>query len=96
MANVLMDLPGFRAKYPEYSTAPDDLVTLFLTDASEQLDVSVWGTYLDKGHGLLTAHLLAMAPNGQFARLDAEKGETTYGVTYKDLRQSLTSCIRIF
>lgn len=96
MAQVLLSLSGFRAKYPEFSTAPDPLVTLFLADAAERLDQGIWNLYLDKGHGLLTAHLLQIAPNGVFSRLDTDKAESTYGTAYRDLLCQVTSCIRTF
>lgn len=96
MAAVLLSLSNFRSKYPEFSTAPDPLVTLFLNDAAERLDTLIWGIYLDKGHGLLTAHLLQIAPNGVFSRLDTDKAESTYGTAYKELVAQVTSCIRVF
>lgn len=96
MANVLLDLAGFRAKYPEFNTAEDPLVQVFLDDAAERLDPPTWGTYLDKGHGALTAHLLTMAPNGQFARLQSDKAQSTYGVEFRGLECQVASCIRVF
>lgn len=96
MAAVLLTLSDFRAKYPEFSTAPDPLVTLFLNDAAERFDTGIWGVYLDKGHGLLTAHMLQIAPNGVFSRLDTDKAESTYHKAYVDLLYQVTSCIRVF
>lgn len=96
MAAVLLSLADFRAKYPEFSTAQDALVTLFLNDAAERLDTFIWGIYLDKGHGLLTAHLLQIAPNGVFSRLDTDKAESTYGAEYQRLLVQVSSCIRTF
>lgn len=96
MAQVLLALSDFRAKYPEFSTAPDGLVSLFLADAAERLDQGIWNLYLDKGHGLLTAHLLQIAPNGTFARLDSDKAESTYNSEYQKLLVQVTSCIRTF
>lgn len=96
MPNVLLDLAGFRAKYPEFSTAEDPLVQLFLDDAAERLSSVTWGTYLDKGHGCLTAHLLTISPNGQFARLQSDKAESTYGIEFRRLECQVASCIRVF
>lgn len=80
-----MDRPTFRAQYPEYATAPDALVDAYLARATARVDAGVWGALKDEGIGLLTAHLLALAPNGQFARLQSNKGETTYGKEYDRL-----------
>lgn len=96
MSNALMTLSAFRTKYPEFETAPDPLVTVFLNDAAEKLDASVWGTYLESAHGLLTADLLATSPNGQFARLDPNTADTTYSVKFDELRSAVTSCLRVF
>jgi len=96
MPNALMDLATFREDFPEFETASDTLVQKVLTKAGEQFDSSVWGTYLQTGHGLLTAHLLAIAPQGQFARLDTDKAQTTYGAEYQKLLAAVTCCIRTF
>lgn len=79
-----MDLPTFRTVYREFDGAPDDLVGAFLSAAATELDPGVWGvsgdgsTPYDIAHGLITADKLALAPNGQMARLQSATGKTTY------------------
>lgn len=92
----MMDLATFRAQYPEFEKCPDPLATAFLNDAAGQIDSTVWGIHTDRGHGLLTAHLLSMAPNGQFARLESDKAQSTYGVQYEKLRNTVACAIRTF
>jgi len=64
-----VNLAAFRARYPEFGTgaagtgASDALVTAALADAADTMDAAVWGTRYDQGHGLLTAHILSLAPN---------------------------------
>jgi hypothetical protein len=96
MPQTLLLLSDYRSKYPEFAGAPDALVNKALSDAAEQLDAGVWGSYLQQAHGLLASHLLALSPSGQFARLENEPSETTYYKAYKDLRYAVTSCIRVF
>lgn len=91
-----MILADFRAQYPEFATAPDDLVSRFLADTLQELNAATWGTYLDKGHGLLTAHRLSLAPNGAMSRLDPKETQTVYWQAYSDLRNAVTACLRVF
>ncbi len=92
----MLDPAGFRARYPEFATASDALVSVTLKDASSQIDNSVWGTLTDQAHGLLTAHMLVIAPNGQMARLQTDKGVSTYWTRYVALRDQQTFALRIF
>jgi hypothetical protein len=86
----------FRARYPEFASAPDPLLQVFLDDALTRIDTTVWGLKADMGQGLLTAHLLAIAPNGQYSRLQTDKGSTTSWVEYDKLVKEVSSMIRIF
>lgn len=78
--------PGtWRSLFPEFDTAPDNLVQSRLDQAALQLDLSVWGTRSGEGQAYLAAHLLAISPGGQFARLQSDKGKSTYGTRYEEL-----------
>lgn len=92
----MINLSQFRAKFPEFVSAPDAFVQVFLDTASKRIDLETWGTWENEGHGLLTAHLLVTAPNGQFSRLQSEKGESVYGREYTKLQAGSASCIRVF
>ncbi len=96
MAASILDLAEFRIKRPEFSTAEDAMVQAFLDDAANQLDARIWASYLSQGHEYLTCHLLASAPNGQFARLESDKTETIYGKQFLRLEASVACCIRVF
>lgn len=72
-----MDLAGFRARFPEFRTAPDAVVTAALTAAAGETSTDFGDSY-DEAHGLLAAHKLAISPFGQSARMVSDKGETTY------------------
>lgn len=70
---------SFRALFPEFNTAPDQLVQSRLDQAALRIDPAVWGSRAGEGQAYLAAHLLALAPGGQFARLVSKEGKTTYG-----------------
>lgn len=69
---------------------------VFLDAAASRIDPVVWDSMTNEGHAYLTAHLLALAPNGQFARLKNDNGSTTYGEEYKRLRDQVSCGIRVF
>lgn len=87
----MLSLLQFRSLFPEFQKTPDDLVQSRLDQAAARLDPGVWGSRFDQAHGLLAAHLLAVSPFGQAARLVTEKGESTYGRQYKELVPEVVS-----
>lgn len=91
-----MDLVTFRSQYPEFQTGTDELVQGFLDAAEKRIDADIWTIHTDQGHGLLTAHLLCLAPNGQFARLQEDNGQTTYGAEYEKLVYQVACGLRVF
>lgn len=91
-----MDLATFRAEYPEFATASDTLVEAKLARAEVQVDAAMYGDRYEQAHGLLTAHLICIAPGGQFARLVADNLKTTYGADFDDLRDAATTAVRVF
>jgi Protein of unknown function (DUF4054) len=84
-----VDQPSFFARYPEFVArgfgSNAALVGAVLAEAAVQLSRPVWGPLYDAGHGLLTAHLLAISPFGQQARMAAKDGVTTYWRRYQQL-----------
>jgi hypothetical protein len=80
-------LASFLQAFPEFSdgSAPQNtLVQTKLDEAAEGIDVSVWGEQATTGHGYLTAHLLALSPMGNTAKL-TDGGGTTYEKHYARL-----------
>lgn len=90
----MLALADFRTLYPEFQSCSDTLVQAVLDESAIRIDAGIWGTWTDEGHGLLTAHKLALAPNGQMARLDTKTNETTYGMRYDELRMSVPALLR--
>lgn len=75
----------WRSLFPEFNTAPDILVQSRLDQAEIRIDPAVWGVRAGEGQAYLAAHLLALAPGGQFARMVSDKGKTTYGSQYDEM-----------
>lgn len=86
-----MNLAAFRIQFPEFRSAADEYVQAYLDAAAVQLSETYWRTYYDQAHGYQAANLLAMAPNGQNARLDPTKTKTTtYAERLQRLREEIT------
>ena len=86
----------FLTIYPEFDEAPVSLIDAKLAETSVLIDPNVWGVMTEQAHGLLTAHRLATAPNGQFARLVSKEGKTTYGAEFESLQPVAAVALRVF
>lgn len=54
-------LPQFRLRFPEFASASDDIVLLYLSDAILELSLQVWTRYYEKGVLHHAAHHLAIS-----------------------------------
>lgn len=86
-----MDVASFRARFPEFRNAPDALVNDAIVRAEISCLADRWGELQDEGVGALAAHLLALSPYGQHARLSADDTRTTYGERYEALRAEVAA-----
>jgi hypothetical protein len=91
-----VDLATFRTQYPEFAKTSDPLVSTMLAAAASRMSQPYWGDQYDQGHGLLTASMLAIAPNGMTARLQSDKGMSTYAQAFDALRTEITFADRVF
>ena len=90
-----MNLVTFRQIFPEAATCPDALINPFLAMAEKAIDPEVYGDRFDEAHGYLTMHLLAVSPYGKTARLESDKGKSTYGNRYEAVRLECTVGFRV-
>ena len=93
-----MQLKDFQVRYPEFKQTSTELVVAMLQDAALLIDQSVWGNLAGQGHGLLTAHRLALSPFGQQARMILDKKNpelTTYKSHYDQLVAIVGSGYRV-
>lgn len=89
-----MDITAFLIRFPEFGEVDHPLLQAKLDEASREIDAGVWLTRADDGQGYLAAHLLAMSPMGNAAKLVAKDGSTTYETHYKRLVRVVTAGIR--
>ncbi len=83
----------FVASFEEFSETDDELVQAKLNEAELLIDLVVWGKFATLGHGYMTAHLLAMSPGGNAAKL-VKNDSTTYEQHYKRLVRIATAGLR--
>ena len=69
---MALDLKTWRSQYPEFKDAPNTVVVQILAQAALRTPANIWGDLEDEGHGLLTAHMMAMRPEGRDMRLEVD------------------------
>ena len=89
---MALSLSAFRTRFPEFNPASDAMVSAKLAEAEDDLDTTVWGDQFDKGHGWLTAHLLAESGHGQGVNKD---GTTNYGRRFGTLAKRVGRAYRL-
>lgn len=85
----------FLARFPEFEPAGSTMVSAAIAEAVRGVDAEVWGTKTDDGVRWLTAHLLAITPWGQQARMVSKDGSTTYSKEHARLVRSVSSGFRV-
>ena len=73
-----MTAAEFKALFPEFTNAPDALVTARLAWAEARTPIDIWGAYQAEGIGWYTAHFLALLPNAKDMRKGEKPGESMY------------------
>lgn len=89
----MLDLAQFRVRFPEFDKVNDPMVNAALTRAALDINVEIWGTKQDTGHGLRAAHLLAISPMGQMARMSSKEGDSTYGKQYRESQAEVAGMV---
>jgi hypothetical protein len=79
----------FLVRFPEFNRASEPLIDAYIEAASLQVDDSVWGDKADLGVELTAAHLLALSPFGQQARMVNKDGSTTYGERLSSMQRQV-------
>lgn len=89
---MALDVPSFVARFPEFDQIGDDApgaITSALSTAQGFVSQARWGSRYEDGVMYKAAHLLAMSPMGENARLDKSGRETTYGVVFNEMLRAL-------
>lgn len=84
---MALDRATFLTLYPEFTRTPTAIVDAELAAASLRTPADVWGDLEDHGHGLLTAHLLCLRPEGREMRLEGA------GSIYMEARRTLNRIV---
>jgi hypothetical protein len=86
---------AFLVEYPEFGPAESELVEGKLAAAARRVGIDTWGDRYEDAVYVLAAHLLAISPFGQQARLSSSSAESTYGRTFEEMRVEATFGYRI-
>ena len=93
---MAVTLPRFRNTVPEFRKTDDNEIESKLALAALRVNASVYGDQADAGVLYLTAHMVALAPAGQNAKLKPENAaKTVYWVEYRAIMRSVTFGHRI-
>lgn len=85
----------FLQAFPEFCNTDVSYIDAKLSEAGRRIDRTVWNANLaDDGQGNLCAHLLAISPYGNTAKMVAKDGTTTYGKEHKRLLGIATAGLR--
>lgn len=88
-------LTQLRLQHPEFNGVVDTFVQSYLDDALLTIDPEVWGPLADQGQRYRACHTMALSPQGQAAKLVDTKGQSTYGVHYDALCQTVSMGFRV-
>lgn len=87
---MAVNATSFKAAFPEFVNTDNDLITSRITMAQVQVNSTVWGDSYDTGIMLMTAHLLAVSPMGEPARLSDNSMSTIYLRTFDKMMRQVT------
>lgn len=92
---ALIAVADVEARFPELITAGGALIQECIRGAVDRLNSDTWGALYREGLLYMTAHLLALSPYGQEARMVSDRGLSTYRLVYDDLANSLGASFQV-
>lgn len=84
-----------RVRYPEFVPTPEALITASIVDAELMVDRTVYGSKSDMAVTSYAAHLIAINPLGEMARLDKKSDKTTYLLAFNAIKRSTAAGFRV-
>lgn len=87
-----LDIEQFLLVAPEFGDTDKQLIQQMLNEAADELDPSIFNTMLGSAHHYLTAHKLALSPEGANVRLVLQQvkgGTTTYEMHFNAIVRKL-------
>ncbi len=85
VAGFLVMFPEFEATY----TQRPQLLAETLTYAAQHVSAVRWGARYERGVYLKLAHMIALSPYGESARLVKSKADTVYSTQFDDELRAL-------
>jgi hypothetical protein len=92
---VAVTVNQFIVRFAEFCDADKDLVQACIDDAELMIDRSWYGDKADMAVRYKAAHLLAINPLGEMARLEKDKHSTTYGKIFSKIKGSIGAGCRV-
>jgi len=86
------------ARYPEFEdavTAYPAMVDACIAEAALMVDGNVYGDKADMAVTSYAAHLIALNPIGELARLDKKSDKTTYLIHFTNIKKSVAAGFRV-
>jgi len=92
---VAVSVREFRVEFPEFEETDQAIVQSRINMATRQVNSTVYGGKTNDAIKLLTAHLIAMSPLGEQAKLKKENRGTIYGDQYEEIRGQVAHGLRV-
>lgn len=92
---MAVDRTSLITRFPEFTAATEALVTACIADAELMVDRAYYGNKADMAVTWYAAHLIAINPLGEMARLDKKSDKTIYLIGFNNIKRSLGAGCRV-
>jgi hypothetical protein len=92
---MAVDRTSLITRFPEFAAADSNLVTACIADAELMVDRVYFGDKADMAVTHYAAHLIAINPLGEMARLDKKGDKTTYLLSFTAIKRSIGTGFRV-
>lgn len=92
---MAVDRASLIVRFPEFTSTPSALVTACIAEAELLVDRAYYGTKADMAVTHFAAHLVAINPLGEMARLDKKGEKTTYLLSFQRIMRSTGAGFRV-
>ncbi len=92
---MAVSVESFKQTFSEFRSTENEEIEAKLRIARLQVASGIWGDKTDAGVLYLTAHLVALAPAGQNAKLKpVNAAQTVYKITFDQMKRQVTTGYR--
>ena len=86
---------SFVTRFPEFTNATQALVEACIAEAELMVDSNYYGDKADMAVNYYAAHLIAINPLGEMARLDKKSEKTIYLIHFEKIKRSSGTGFRV-